>query len=389
MPIHEFKNSRHILDEEDENFEDEQFKQLQLIPIYDPSITIEIYEQIFDNNEIKSIVILPPHLSLFQNEFINIDARSIGSIIIEYPDLYPTNSLNSTTTSRRIRREQEIDPQFNQGEQLYRISNKRENINHKYYRELTIPIMYLENDIEIDNENEKCKDKGKNEDGNLGTSSTIPKGVLIITIPKLVNIFLNNVLARRITQTLNEWFKNLNWFVLAPGSNINDDNDYNHNYNFDYNYNYNYNHNQGNNYENNLENNQIGEMNDLFFAKLLIYKSINTFNQQDFETLNGIPDLLPPHTISGISAAMISQLSLYPNINTVGLVLNSLNGSSSSSSSSSNFTRFELEAIIYIAYALRRLLCLNRKNGEEFIAGIFKRLQTIESLSNSNLRMYI
>ena len=40
------------------------------------------------------------------------------------------------------------DMDYNYGDQLYRTVNKRENLNNRFYPELTIPIMYSNNEVE-------------------------------------------------------------------------------------------------------------------------------------------------------------------------------------------------------------------------------------------------
>lgn len=174
MPITDPRISRHILTDEDESDEDEYYKQLRMVgnQDYQPTITIELNDNNMVTstnanasgtaNKIKSIIILPPNLSIIQTELIKLGlVKSIGSISIEFPDLYLHDSSNNITTNRRIRKEREIqaeivhgngntndnnhntDMDYNYGDQLYRTVNKRENLNNRFYPELTIPILSL------------------------------------------------------------------------------------------------------------------------------------------------------------------------------------------------------------------------------------------------------
>ena len=97
MPITDPRISRHILTDEDESDEDEYYKQLRMVgnQDYQPTITIELNDNNMVTstnanasgtaNKIKSIIILPPNLSIIQTELIKLGlVKSIGSISIEF-----------------------------------------------------------------------------------------------------------------------------------------------------------------------------------------------------------------------------------------------------------------------------------------------------------------
>ena len=362
MPITDPRISRHILTDEDESDEDEYYKQLRMVgnQDYQPTITIELNDNNMVTstnanasgtaNKIKSIIILPPNLSIIQTELIKLGlVKSIGSISIEFPDLYLHYSSNNITTNRRIRKEREIqaeivhgngntndnnhntDMDYNYGDQLYRTVNKRENLNNRFYPELTIPIMYSNNEVEDG-------DVDIDEDSNSNSN-----GVAIITFPRFMNTKLYNLLSRKISITLNEWINNLNWIVLTPCQ---------------------------------LNNNSET------INKLIINK-INPTNTHGFSILDQIPDLAPPHSFSGITASITSQLDLFNNINIIILFLNC--------EGSPGYEIFDNETIINICYILIQFLNLKNHDGDnygdKFLNNISNAIRNVNRPSNSG--MYI
>ncbi|EMG49279.1 hypothetical protein G210_0015 [Candida maltosa Xu316] len=155
--------------------------------------------------------------------------------------------------------------------------------------------------------------------------------VVGITIPHFYNVITYNLVSKKII----EFFDSTkNWIVLAPCG---------------------------------LNNNQS------------VNKLLGKGNAKDDVSLNQVPDLKPPHAITGISAALVSQLNLRKgDYNIVCLVLNS--------EGQPGFEKSDNDSIVDTSYLLGDLLKLPHK--EDYLNEISKQVRKFNG-AFSNLAMYI
>lgn len=146
---------------------------------------------------------------------------------------------------------------------------------------------------------------------------------IVLTIPNFGNTISFNILAKLLTTAINPDY----WITLAPS---------------------------------NLNNNQT-------ISKLFVDNDLNT------SLLSQIPNLKPPHTVTGISAAIISQLNYTAKSNYVLIVLNS--------EGHPGFEKTDSDAIVDSAYVLATICSLDK----EYLQEISKLIRKFNPYSNSGM----
>ncbi|KAI5970942.1 hypothetical protein CANMA_000102 [Candida margitis] len=174
-------------------------------------------------------------------------------------------------------------------------------------------------------ENEALKNKFKTEELAIYLSS----GVLSIVVPHFTNTIAYNVLARQLIRRLKP---SKEWILLAPST---------------------------------LNNNQ----------------SINQLPLVDTASssasiLSQVPVLRPPHSITGIAAATLSQLNFIGVTNVVTLVLNS--------EGHLGFEKSDNDAIVDTAFVLSDIITIDK---EEYIKNVSSKVRKFNGYSN--LGIYI
>ncbi|KAI5955397.1 hypothetical protein KGF57_003723 [Candida theae] len=172
-------------------------------------------------------------------------------------------------------------------------------------------------------QNEALKDKFKTEHIPIYLSN----GVLSIVAPHFTNTIVYNLLARKLVQQLHP---SISWILLAPS---------------------------------NLNNNQS-------INKLLLKTDAS------LSLLSQVPILRPPHSITGITAAITSQLDVANTENAITLVLNS--------EGPLGFEKSDNDAIIDTAYVLSEIIGINK---EEYVKSISSKVRKFNGYSN--LGIYI
>lgn len=147
--------------------------------------------------------------------------------------------------------------------------------------------------------------------------------VLVLTFPNFSNIITFNVISEKLIEQVDAEY----WLCLAPS---------------------------------NLNNNQT-------INKLYVDNDIN------ISLLNQIPNLKPPHIVTGISAAIVSQLNYNNYKNFAMIVLNS--------EGHPGFEKSDSDAIVDTAYILSNLFIKQK----EYLTEISKRIRKFNPYSNSGM----
>lgn len=172
-------------------------------------------------------------------------------------------------------------------------------------------------------ENEALKNRFKKEE----ISVYLSNGVLSIVVPHFANTITYNVLARQLVQQLKPL---KSWILLAPS---------------------------------NLNNNQS-------INKLLLDTGTA------FSVLSQVPVLRPPHSITGITAAVVSQLNLIGATNVITLVLNS--------EGHLGYEKSDNDSIVHTAYVLGDIIPIDK---EQYVKNLSARVRKFNGYSN--LGIYI
>ena len=155
----------------------------------------------------------------------------------------------------------------------------------------------------------------------------LSNGVLSIVVPHFANTITYNVLARQLVQQLKPL---KSWILLAPS---------------------------------NLNNNQS-------INKLLLDTGTA------FSVLSQVPVLRPPHSITGITAAVVSQLNLIGATNVITLVLNS--------EGHLGYEKSDNDSIVHTAYVLGDIIPIDK---EQYVKNLSARVRKFNGYSN--LGIYI
>ncbi|EAZ63613.2 hypothetical protein PICST_51170, partial [Scheffersomyces stipitis CBS 6054] len=154
---------------------------------------------------------------------------------------------------------------------------------------------------------------------------------LSVTFPHFANVITYSLIARALVSKLNP---SKTWITLAPCS---------------------------------LNNNQT-------LSKLVINEKV-----VKSEYYNAIPDLKPPHFVTGIVASVISQLNLSPESRLLALVLNS--------EGQSGFEKSDNDAIVDAAVVVADVLHFDERVKEEYLKKVSLSVRKFNGFSNSG--MYI
>ncbi|ODV79623.1 uncharacterized protein CANTADRAFT_89266 [Suhomyces tanzawaensis NRRL Y-17324] len=154
---------------------------------------------------------------------------------------------------------------------------------------------------------------------------------ITVTIPQFSNVITYNVLSTVLVKVLRP---QKSWLLIAPCS---------------------------------LNNNQT--INKLVVHKLLVLPSL----------YDSIPFLQPPHSITGISGAVTSKLSLVQDSEAIILVLNS--------EGQSGFEISDNDSIVDAAYAVAELILQDLNQREEYLKKVSSTVRKFNGFSNSG--MYI
>ncbi|KAK6198556.1 uncharacterized protein RJT21DRAFT_49043 [Scheffersomyces amazonensis] len=172
----------------------------------------------------------------------------------------------------------------------------------------------------------------------LHTSGT--NSVISIVIPRFSNIITFNLIAKAITEKFIPLIKN-QWIVLAPCS---------------------------------LNNNST-------INKLIVnsHKSTDKSDEEQSQILEAIPYLKPPHFITGISGAIVSQLNKLEQVSVLTLVLDS--------EGHSGFEKSSSDSIVDSAFVLGSILLPDSIKQHEYVKAVSEKVRKLNGFSNSG--MYI